>query len=954
MTLVFFKPTTAVAKNAGESSENMLEWTITPAQGIVFTPTDVSLTACTAGGTGDPQISIYAVYSDNTVETIQTKTNPNRPDKTGTNAPSTYTKTLASAVSGKFVVRAYFQGLTNTGKGAAITNVVISGKVSGTPVATTTYTITVETNDATLGSVSGTSTVAENEQVTITATPTTAGYFSKWLKDNADFDGNTVNPLTVTATANATYTAVFESKKVISFEAGEGSGTVPSTVYLMSGEDYTIPESYFLYKSGATLAGWNDGITTHEIGATLSNVTEDMVLTAQFTDNTVNLGDSETTVNWTFARNSGAPTLTCENSELDYVQHTTINNTRYDAVMHVDTRKDQVIDGRTGKLNNTSDAAKAQVNKGTKFTVPVIDGSVISYTITNGTLEASSVTFGGNNGTVSGNVISYTYSGEVSTLDVIDVTGGFYPSGITVTYPIPQTKYTTPSIVVDNFNFANKGYKVIITANEGTLQVSTDGTTYSEQASPYVTYATATTTYYAKATGNDYEDSDVAEEEVTNPYDVTKKFVAWVYESNYKNAPNNYAIASDVIYTGLGASYNVVTVDIKDYNSAITDEQKAALTGNLENADLVVISEAAAGSSKAVIALKDLVGNVPLLNMKLFAYTYNSDASKNRWGWGTPKNAAKDVVSVTPVSKLYKVLEGVSFTDSDVALFDYPNEQNHIQYVDSWQAEPEGDVVIALSGEKPAIHVSNTLKYFGIGLSCDDFTKYNANAVTIVKNAAAMLITGEDLAAIIIPEPSDPEIQGDVVTLTTTTTMQGWRAFYDAYNSYTLDNNTKAYVATEVKTEESVSKVVLTEIAAVYQGAAVLLKTTNQTADGYSMTLTKDNTILVPDLLNQLKPASDATYNKVYRLGSKNGEVGFFPYAPEAGKPDVVVLNYDASNASGARGLTFSFADDETTAIQNVNGNDNVNKNVYDLQGRRVAKPTKGMYIVNGKKVIIK
>lgn len=192
------------------------------------------------------------------------------------------------------------------------------------------------------------------------------------------------------------------------------------------------------------------------------------------------------------------------------------------------------------------------------------------------------------------------------------------------------------------------------------------------------------------------------------------------------------------------------------------------------------------------------------------------------------------------------------------------------------------------------------------------------------------------------------------VTLTTTTTMQGWRAFYDASNSYTLDNNTKAYVATEVKTEESVSKVVLTEVAAVYQGAAVLLKTTNQTADGYSMTLTKDNTILVPDLLNQLKPASDATYNKVYRLGSKNGEVGFFPYAPEAGKPNVVVLNYDASNASGARGLTFSFADDETTAIQNVNGNDNVNKNVYDLQGRRVAKPTKGMYIVNGKKVIIK
>ena len=32
--LVYFKPTTAVAKNAADAAENMLEWTITPAQGI--------------------------------------------------------------------------------------------------------------------------------------------------------------------------------------------------------------------------------------------------------------------------------------------------------------------------------------------------------------------------------------------------------------------------------------------------------------------------------------------------------------------------------------------------------------------------------------------------------------------------------------------------------------------------------------------------------------------------------------------------------------------------------------------------------------------------------------------------------------------------------------------------------------------------------------------------------
>lgn len=192
------------------------------------------------------------------------------------------------------------------------------------------------------------------------------------------------------------------------------------------------------------------------------------------------------------------------------------------------------------------------------------------------------------------------------------------------------------------------------------------------------------------------------------------------------------------------------------------------------------------------------------------------------------------------------------------------------------------------------------------------------------------------------------------ISLTTTASMQGWRSFYDAENSYTVDAKTKVYVATEVKTEESETKVALTKVDAVYKGVAVLLKTTNQTTDGYSMTLIKDNTISVPDINNQLKPASAATYNTVYRLGSKNGEVGFFPYAPEAAKPDVVVLNYDASNAQGARGLTLSFADDETTGISNVNDNVNLNKVVFDLQGRRVARPTKGMYIVNGKKVVIK
>ena len=47
--------------------------------------------------------------------------------------------------------------------------------------------------------------------------------------------------------------------------------------------------------------------------------------------------------------------------------------------------------------------------------------------------------------------------------------------------------------------------------------------------------------------------------------------------------------------------------------------------------------------------------------------------------------------------------------------------------------------------------------------------------------------------------------------------------------------------------------------------------------------------------------------------------------------------------------------DDETTAVRGIeNGELRVENSYYDLQGRRVVQPTKGLYIVNGKKLIIK
>ena len=59
--------------------------------------------------------------------------------------------------------------------------------------------------------------------------------------------------------------------------------------------------------------------------------------------------------------------------------------------------------------------------------------------------------------------------------------------------------------------------------------------------------------------------------------------------------------------------------------------------------------------------------------------------------------------------------------------------------------------------------------------------------------------------------------------------------------------------------------------------------------------------------------------------------------------------------AAAAGAPSFSIiVDGETTGIVNVKGEAITNSQYYTLDGRRVAAPTKGIYIVNGKKVVVK
>ncbi len=111
--------------------------------------------------------------------------------------------------------------------------------------------------------------------------------------------------------------------------------------------------------------------------------------------------------------------------------------------------------------------------------------------------------------------------------------------------------------------------------------------------------------------------------------------------------------------------------------------------------------------------------------------------------------------------------------------------------------------------------------------------------------------------------------------------------------------------------------------------------------------LTEASTIDKGDLQGTIE--TTANTGNTYALSGASGTIGFYPYTASnlpRGKAYLTLT-------SGAQGLTMNF-DGEATGIEGIENGTSGNKACYDLSGRRVLNPTKGLYIIGGKKVYVK
>ena len=90
-----------------------------------------------------------------------------------------------------------------------------------------------------------------------------------------------------------------------------------------------------------------------------------------------------------------------------------------------------------------------------------------------------------------------------------------------------------------------------------------------------------------------------------------------------------------------------------------------------------------------------------------------------------------------------------------------------------------------------------------------------------------------------------------------------------------------------------------------------------------------------------------------YILNNVEGVVGFYKAAGNTVATNRAYIQIDGSTL--VKGFIALPGSDEETGIETMrNGENEKMSAIFDLSGRRVAKPTRGLYIVNGKRVLVK
>ena len=182
-------------------------------------------------------------------------------------------------------------------------------------------------------------------------------------------------------------------------------------------------------------------------------------------------------------------------------------------------------------------------------------------------------------------------------------------------------------------------------------------------------------------------------------------------------------------------------------------------------------------------------------------------------------------------------------------------------------------------------------------------------------------------------------------------TGEYWATFYSEMSNYQASVGTQVFAVNLTGTE--ITMIEITD-RIVKSGEGVVLK--NKWESSITMTPTTDDSEV--DYSDNSLVGTKITIKNpgnAYVLNKGEGGIGFYKLSNTGtiGANKAYLIYPDPQAGPGNTREFIGF--EEATGLKAIdNGQLTIDNVVYDLQGRRVQNPTKGLYIVNGKKVVIK
>ena len=261
--------------------------------------------------------------------------------------------------------------------------------------------------------------------------------------------------------------------------------------------------------------------------------------------------------------------------------------------------------------------------------------------------------------------------------------------------------------------------------------------------------------------------------------------------------------------------------------------------------------------------------------------------------------------------------------------------------------EKIGDGVYDISGE---VYISHTTPFT---LGTNSFGSQSTLKIYIPTDCSAAYKTATNWSA-----------YSDKFREELTIDTNGYSTYYLENENFKVPAGCTAYIITDVQpgaTAAAPYKAMTQSIAAgsiIPKQTGFILQGTAGSTIEYEANVTGTEVSVSNNLLvgtaTEAKVGNDGT-NKYYLFGHKGTNQGFYWQTGTGGeyvnlKAHKAALKVAKSQVGYAKSFVLDF-EDTTTGIRNIDDNaPQKDAAVYDLQGRRVTNPTRGIYIVNGKK----